>query len=84
MGEAIVYAITFWEITAGVALIAGRWVRLAVAGLMFIDVMGIFIIHIKLGWFVGEHGTGGVEYSLALLVSLIVIAATDRQAHSRQ
>ncbi len=78
MGVAIVYAITFWEIVAGIALILGRWIRLAAAGMMFIDIMGIFIIHIQLGWFVGEHGTGGVEYSLALLVSLITIAAADR------
>jgi putative oxidoreductase len=76
---AIVWMITVWEILAGLALIVGRYVRLAAAGLMFIDVMGIFIIHVHLGWFVGEHGTGGVEYSLALLVGLITICAADRQ-----
>jgi putative oxidoreductase len=56
-------------------------VRLAASGLMFIVTMGILIIHMHLGWFVGEHGTGGVEHSLALLVSLITTAAADRSDH---
>jgi putative oxidoreductase len=55
-------------------------VRLAASVLMFIAFMGIVIIHAQLGWFVGEHGTGGVEYSLALIVSLVTIAAADRHA----
>jgi putative oxidoreductase len=33
-----------------------------------------------LGWFVGEHGVGGMEYSLCLLVALIAIAAHDRSS----
>jgi putative oxidoreductase len=48
---------------------------------MFIVTVGILIIHMHLGWFVGEHGTGGVEHSLALLVSLITTAAADRSDH---
>lgn len=80
LATAIVWAITVCEIVSGIALIVGRCVRLATSGLMFIAVMGIVIIHAQLGWFVGEHGTGGVEYSLALIVSLITIAAADRDA----
>jgi putative oxidoreductase len=75
----IVWMITVWEIGAGIALIAGRYVRVAAAGLMFIDTMGILIIHVHFGWFVGEHGTGGMEYSFALLVGLITICAADRE-----
>jgi len=35
------------------------------------------IIHWRLGWFVGEHGSDGMEYSVSLMVSLLVIAAAD-------
>jgi putative oxidoreductase len=77
---AIVWMISVWEISAGIALMLNRYVRLAAAGLMFIDIMGILIIHVHLGWFVGEHGTGGMEYSLALLVGLITICAADRES----
>jgi len=80
LATAVVWAITVCEILSGVALILGRYVRLATSGLLFIAVMGIVIIHAQLGWFVGEHGTGGAEYSLALIVSLITIAAADRDA----
>jgi putative oxidoreductase len=75
---AIVWAVTLYELAAGALMIANRGSRWCALGLAFIDVMGIIIIHAKLGWFVGEHGTGGVEYSLSLLAALIVIAAADR------
>jgi len=78
LASALVWAITVTELVSGLLLITGRFVRWGVAALLFIDVMGIVLIHAKLGWFVGEHGTGGVEYSLALIVSLIMIAAADR------
>lgn len=80
MAHALVWAITVCEIASGIALILGRYVRLAASALMFIDIMGIVIIHAQLGWFVGEHGTGGVEYSLALFVSLLTIAAAARHS----
>ena len=80
LAPVIVWAITVCEIVSGIALILRRYVRLAASVLMFIAFMGIVIIHAQLGWFVGEHGTGGVEYSLALIVSLVTIAAADRHA----
>ena len=39
------------------------------------------LIHANLGWFVGEHGVGGMEYSLCLIVALLVIAAADAETH---
>jgi putative oxidoreductase len=78
-----VWLITLFELSAGTLMILGKWVRWCAAGLFFIAAMGIVIIHFKLGWFVGEHGTGGMEYSLCLMVSLLVVAAFDAQkSHS--
>jgi putative oxidoreductase len=77
-GLYLVWAISIYEIAAGLLLITGYCVRAASVGLMVIVLGGIVLIHAKLGWFVGEHGTGGVEYSLSLLVGLIVLAAHDR------
>jgi putative oxidoreductase len=79
---AIVWMITVYEITAGTLMILGKWVRWCAAGLFFIVGMGIVIIHAQLGWFVGEHGTGGMEYSLCLMVSLLVVAAFDAEKAS--
>jgi putative oxidoreductase len=75
MSVLIVWLITLFEISAGSLMILGLWVRWCAAGLFFIAAMGIVIIHFQLGWFVGEHGTGGMEYSLCLMVSLLVVAA---------
>ena len=48
--------------------------RVAIA-VMF---MAHAIVHAAKGWFVGEHGAGGVEYSIVLFVACVVIAASDR------
>lgn len=55
---------------------AGRW---GAAVLFTIAANGIVLIHRQLGWFVGAHGTGGSEYSVALMVMLLVVAAADRE-----
>jgi putative oxidoreductase len=77
-GVAIVWAISVYELAGGITFALGRWVRELAVGFMLIVVGGIVLIHAGRGWFVGEHGTGGVEYSLSLLVSLIVLAAAAR------
>lgn len=76
-GEVWVWAITVAELLAGTLLIIGRRIRWAATALFAIAAAGIVLIHRHFGWFVGEHGTGGSEYSVALLVMLVVIAAED-------
>jgi putative oxidoreductase len=78
-GVALVWAITLLELVCGTLLICNRYVRWAAAGLFFVAFMGIVIIHAPLGWFVGEHGSGGMEYSLSLMFSLLVVAAFDAE-----
>jgi putative oxidoreductase len=76
-GVLVVWGITITELVAGALMIAGYGVRWMAAPLFAIAAGGVFLIHRHLGWFVGEHGTGGSEYSVALMVMLIVIAAAD-------
>lgn len=76
-GAAWVWAITTYEICAGTLIVLNRGVRWAASGLAVIAAVGIVIIHRHNGWFVGEHGTGGSEYSVALLAMLLVVAAHD-------
>lgn len=79
MGVALVWAITAYELIGGALLLAGRCVRAVTVGFLGILLGGIVLIHWQLGWFVGEHGSGGMEYSLALAVALLVIAAAERE-----
>jgi putative oxidoreductase len=76
--ELWVWAITLTEIICGTLLILNRYVRFAALPLFTIAAVGILLIHRHLGWWVGEHGTGGSEYSVALMVLLVVIAAADK------
>lgn len=75
----LVIAITLVEVVCGVLLILNRHTRFAAAPLAAIALGGIVVIHWDNGWFVGEHGTGGMEYSVALLVALLVVAAADAE-----
>jgi putative oxidoreductase len=78
-GTATVWAITATELAAAALLIAGRNIRIACVALMTIAVGGILLIHRHFGWFVGEHGTGGSEFSVALIVLLIVVSAGHKK-----
>ncbi len=78
-----VWAITLAELIAGAAVLIGWRVRWAVVPLLAVAVGGIALIHARIGWFVGEHGTGGSEYSVALVVMLLVLAAADRDGAKR-
>ncbi len=82
-GVVWVWAITLTELIAGAAVLIGWQVRWAVLPLLTVAVGGIVLIHARIGWFVGEHGTGGSEYSVALIAMLLVIAAADRDAIKR-
>ena len=79
-----VWAIKLFEIIGGSLMILGYQVRCMALGLFAIAAGGIVLIHAKIGWFVGEHGTGGSEYSVCLILCLLVIAAADAERPSRR
>ena len=79
-----VWAITVAELVCGSLILVNRYVRVATIPLLAIAVGGIALIHVRLGWFVGEHGVGGMEYSVALIVMLLVLAANDRDGAARR
>ena len=72
-----VWGITAVEIVAGTLLIVGYKTRCAASALFAIALGGVILIHRNNGWFVGEHGTGGSEYSVSLMLALLVVAAAD-------
>jgi putative oxidoreductase len=74
-GKAIVIMITVFEIIGAVLLAIGRFTKWLAASFFVLLLIGVILIHIPNGWFVGEHGVGGVEYSFILMVALMVVAA---------
>ena len=73
---AMVWGITVYEIIGGIALAFGYYTKYLSLGFILMLIMGNIIIHYDNGWWVGEHGEGGMEYSCALILGLIVIAST--------
>ena len=78
-GTAWVWAITAFEIVGGLILAAGYFTKIISAGFIALLIVGIILIHASLGWFVGEHGTGGSEYSFILIIALLVISASSKK-----
>lgn len=75
VGLVLAWMITIYEIAGGAALAAGKWTRPLALGFVAHQVMGIILVHAKNGWFVVGHGTYGVEYSVLLIGSCLLIAA---------
>ena len=70
-----VCGITAFEIIGGLLLAFGYFTKILSAGFISMLVVGVILIHASFGWFVGEHGTGGCEYSFILIAALLVVAA---------
>lgn len=78
-GTLLVWLINIFEIVGGLLLALGRYVRWLSAGFIGLLLVGILLIHASRGWFVGEHGTGGSEYSVILIVAFLVVAAAAKR-----
>jgi putative oxidoreductase len=72
-GEALAWGITGFEIVASLLLLAGQFVRLVTPGFAAILTAGIVMVHGREGWFVVGAGRNGVEFSVLLLVCLVVL-----------
>ena len=81
LGEMLAWGITIFELAGGILLIIGlyrRWIAL----ILIIELItGIILVHAKNGWFVVGHQSGGMEYSVLLIICLIVIAAAEKRRY---
>ena len=83
MGTQIVWAITVFEIAGGILLLLGFFQKWISIGFIIMLLVGIGLIHIHLGWFNGEFGTGGCEYSVTLIAGLVVVASAKRMVQTK-
>lgn len=73
-GLYLAWAITIFEIVAGLLLAAGFRVKILAALFIAELATGIALVHAKEGWFVVGAGRNGAEFSILLIAALIVIA----------
>jgi putative oxidoreductase len=77
IGPVLAWSITLFELIGGLMLMLGKFTRWICFAWMIVIVMGIILVHAQNGWFVVGPSTGGVEYSIALLLMLITLASHD-------
>lgn len=73
-GTAIAWGITAIEIVGTVILALGRAVRPLALYFAAELTMGIILVHRHDGWFVVGGGRNGMEYSVLLISSLLILA----------
>lgn len=77
LGIPLAWGITLFELCAGAAMLLNyftRWTSLVWALQLLV---GIVLVHAQNGWYVVGPSTGGMEYSLILIASLLVLHATS-------
>ncbi len=80
IGPAIAWFLTIFEIAGGLLLAGGLFKKWIAVVFMIELIMGIILVHATNGWFVVGYQSGGVEYSVLLIASLLLIAATGNKS----
>ena len=76
----IVWVITLYEIIGGLLLAAGKFRRLFSLGFIILLIFVSIIFQGEAGWLAREHNNSSIEYSIALIAALIVIASSSHQS----
>lgn len=73
VGAGVAWLVTLVEVAGGVALAAGRRVRMLSAWFALQLLARIALVHAREGWFVVGVGRNGMEYSVLLVLLLGVV-----------
>jgi putative oxidoreductase len=72
-GIALAWAIKLSHVGAAICLLINKYVRWAAFVTIIILITGIFMVHLKEGWFVVGGGRNGVEFNFLLIFVLLTI-----------
>jgi putative oxidoreductase len=78
-GIAWAWAVTSIELIGAPLMAAGKFVVPVAAYLAFQLALGIVLVHFPDGWFVVGGGRNGMEYSVLLILCLVVIMLDHRR-----
>lgn len=79
IGTAIAWFLTLFEIAGGLLMASGYFAKWIAAVFIIEHCFGIILVHAPNGWFVVGHQSGGVEFSVLLIFSLLLIAASSKK-----
>lgn len=72
-GTVIAYALTFFEIIGGCLLALRIFSKWIIPVFLVEIIIGLIMVHAKEGWFVVGYGRNGSEYSILIIVSLVLV-----------
>ncbi|TDO26440.1 DoxX family protein [Sediminibacterium goheungense] len=72
-GNIIAYLLTFFEIVGGCLLALRVYTKWIVPVFLIEIILGLIMVHAKEGWFVVGYGRNGSEYSVLIIISLVLI-----------
>lgn len=72
-GVAIAWAIKLSHLIAAILLLLNRYIKLASVITISVLIAGIFMIHLKEGWYVVGGGRNGMEFNFLLIFVLLAI-----------
>jgi putative oxidoreductase len=76
-GVPLAWIIKLSHVVCAVCLVLDKYVKPAAIATIVILVAGIFMVHMKEGWFVVGGGRNGIEFNFLLIVVLIRIMYRD-------
>lgn len=72
-GVALAWTIKLSHIVAALCLILNRWILLPCLVTIAVLITGIFMVHLKDGWFVVGGGRNGFEYNVLIIAVICSI-----------
>lgn len=77
LGFYVAWGITVFEIVGGLLLAIGFWIT-PISMMFSLQLLcGIFLVHLKEGWFVVGVGRNGIEYSVLLITIFLALAYSN-------
>jgi len=72
-GVALAWTIKLSHVAAAICLLLNKYIKLAGLVTIAILITGIFMVHLKEGWFVVGGGRNGIEFNFLLIIVLLTI-----------
>lgn len=73
VGVYLAWAIKLSHVLCAISLLINKYVKLMGFITIFVLIMGIILVHFKVGWFVVGGGRNGVEFNFLLIFVLLAI-----------
>ncbi len=77
VGVPLAWAIKLSHIALAFSLLTDKYLKITAYITIIILIVGIFMVHLKDGWFVVGGGRNGIEFNFLLIMALLTIIYPD-------